>query len=283
MRTLAVVQCLLFAGLLSTCTTLPAYESDSSVVRLVARELASFPAPQGVQGVAVDESSYFIVTDSKITRHDKQTGDLKKTWARGAEIGANHLNSCKVYGAGLICSNSNYPQVPMASSVEFFDKESLAHRRSHSLGILIGSLTWLDRKGDDDWWAGFAHYSGEGGTPGKGTSWTSLVSFDEQWRRTGGWIFPDSVIERMEPFSASGGAWGPDGLLYITGHDLPEMYVLRLPEAGSVLEHVATISIAAEGQAFSWDRSTDERIVYAVSRSTQRIIAFEIPKIPGAR
>jgi len=35
--------------------------------------------------------------------------------------------------------------------------------------------------------------------------------------------------------SPSGGRWGSDGFLYVTGHDLLEMYVLKLPIAGGRL------------------------------------------------
>lgn len=271
--------CLSLVTLLAAIPAI-AEQAGNEPLQVTAREIASFEAPKsGLQGVAVDAGSYYVVSDSVITKHDKKTGRLQTSWSEGAAIGAEHLNSCKVYYERLVCANSNFPDVPMASSVEVFDRDTLQHIGTHSMGISVGSLTWIDRIEDSRWWAGFAQYSDEGGTPGRDTSWSSIETFDSDWRRTGGYIFPPAVVERMAPFSASGGAWGPDGLLYITGHDLPEMYVLRLPKAGSILEHVATIAIAAEGQAFAWDHSEKRRIVYAVSRGSAKIKVFEIPEV----
>jgi hypothetical protein len=49
---------------------------------------------------------------------------------------------------------------------------------------------------------------------------------------------------------------------------------------GSKLEHVATIGIDVEGQAFAWDRSVDKRVVYGISRASREVRAFEIPELP---
>lgn len=55
--------------------------------------------------------------------------------------------------------------------------------------------------------------------------------------------------------SNSGGSFGPDGWLYITGHDATEVYVMKLPSAGSILTWVATIWLPdIAGQGIAWDR-----------------------------
>jgi hypothetical protein len=167
----------------------------------------------------------------------------------------------------------------MASSIEIFDTIEMRHVETHSLGTSFGSLTWFDRR-NGYWWAGFAHYDGRGGAPGKDHRHTNLVKFDDMWRKVEQWMFPGSVLERFAPHSTSGGAFGPDGLLYVTGHDRKEMYVLRVPTMGSKLEHVATIDIDVEGQAFAWDRSVDKRVVYGISRASREVRAFEIPELP---
>jgi hypothetical protein len=82
----------------------------------------------------------------------------------------------------------------------------------------------------------------------------------------------------MKPYSNSGGAWGEDGLLYLTGHDAPELYVVRLPSAGSVLEHVATIAIPVAGQAVAWDRSRP-RVLYGINRKSAEVVAMQIPVV----
>jgi hypothetical protein len=75
-----------------------------------------------------------------------------------------------------------------------------------------GSLTWFDRY-RGVWIAGFAHYDETGGLPFKNHRFSSVVTFDADWRRTGGWLFPASALDRMAPCAASGGAIGPDGWL----------------------------------------------------------------------
>ena len=167
----------------------------------------------------------------------------------------------------------------MASSIEVFDTAAMEHVHSFSLGILEeGSLTWFDRLGDG-WIAGFAHYDAAGGLAYKDHSFASIVRFDEQWRRVGGWMIPDSAIDRMQPYAASGGALGADGLLYLTGHDRGEMYVLAAPELGPKLVHIATVAIDVEGQAFAWDKSTTERIVYGISRPNREVRSFRVPAV----
>lgn len=45
----------------------------------------------------------------------------------------------------LYASASNWPQWPMASSIEVFNADTLKHLATHSFGIQLGSFTWLDR------------------------------------------------------------------------------------------------------------------------------------------
>jgi len=78
--------------------------------------------------------------------------------------------------------------------------------------------------------------------------------------------------------SNSGGSWGPDGYLYITGHDLPEVYVMALPDAGSILKWVDTVSLPdIEGQGIAWDRSSEEPILYGILRPESQVIQMSVP------
>jgi hypothetical protein len=72
--------------------------------------------------------------------------------------------------------------------------------------------------------------------------------------------------------SISGGSWGPDGLLYVTGHDNSEVYAVRLPKAGSILEHLGTYPIANTGQGIAWDRS-DPGVLWTIDRPKKQVIA----------
>ena len=138
----------------------------------------------------------------------------------------------------------------------------------------MGSLTWVDRHAGA-WWAMFANYDGRGGEPGRDHRHTILVRFDDQWRRAQSWTLPSSILERLAPMSISGGGWGPDGRLYLTGHDRPELYAVQLPSGGAVLDHVGTFGIEAAGQAIDWDESASG-MLYGIDRSGGTILQMDL-------
>lgn len=257
---------------------LPEYEPPT-IQRFTATEIARFPAREAVQGAAADADHFYAIVNSAIGQYDKQSGEFIQRWASSRSGPIRHLNSCYAEGDELYCANSNFPEVPMASSLEVFATDTMEHSRSYSLGVLDdGSLTWYDRLGDG-WIAGYAHYDEDGGLSYKDHSFATISRYDNDWRRLGGWMIPETVIARMQPHAASGGAIGPDGLLYLTGHDRPEMYVLAAPKMGPKLVHIATIDIAVEGQAFTWDKSSEERVVWGISRPNREVRAFSLPPI----
>lgn len=266
MRSLALVLALL-AG---TAAAQPA-ALRSEVVRRM-------PADEARQGVAVDARHLYAVTNSKIGKYDKASGAKVAEWS-GDPARFPHINACAVIQHELVCAASNFPHTPMSSSVEVFDPVRMTHLRTISLGQQVGSLTWVDWK-DGHWWACFANYEGRGGEPGRGSAHTQLVKFDDQWRRLESWSFPASVVERFKPMSSSGGGWGPDGRLYVTGHDHPELYALALPKGGSTLEHVATIAAGIEGQAIAFDR-TRPGVVFGISRQNRQMVEIRLPKLEG--
>ena len=83
------------------------------------------------------------------------------------------------------------------------------------------------------------------------------------------WTLPKEILDRFEDMSNSGGSWGPDGFLYLTGHDPAELYKMRLPKAGSVLELVEIIPMNIRGQGIAWDRS-QPGVIYGIIRATAR-------------
>ena len=207
------------------------------IEQLEATEVGRYHAQEARQGAAADADHIYAIVNFIIGQYDKTSGKLIQRWqgSRGGPI--RHLNSCFAENRKLYCANSNFPEVPMASSIEVFDTGTLKHRQSLSLGILDeGSLTWFDRL-DDGWLAGFAHYDADGG-----------LSYKDH------------------------------RFLYLTGHDRPEMYVLAAPAMGPKLEHVATIAIDVEGQAFAWDKS-EERVVVGISRPNSEVRAFTVPEV----
>lgn len=243
---------------------------------LEAREIRRWPAPEARQGAAVDGDHFYAVVNSAIGKYEKRTGARVGEWL-GDRLQITHLNSCAVIEAELVCANSNFPEIPMVSSVEMFDPATLRHARSIPLGMAWGSLTWVERH-EGRWWAGFAHYDETGGEPSRDHRFSEIVTFDDEWRRTGGYRFPDSVLARFAPTSNSGGSFGDDGLLYVTGHSAREIYVLRIPTDGPILEHVATIAAPLEGQAWAWDRS-EERTIYGIIRSSGEVVVAQLPVV----
>jgi hypothetical protein len=228
------------------------------------------------QGVAVDERSFYGVSNSAIDRFDKRTGARIAQW-KGDPARYPHLNACVVITRELVCAGSNYPSLPMRSRVEVFDPDTLTPKRTITLDKAPGSITWIDRH-DGHWWAGFANYDGRGGQPGRDHSFTALVEYDDAWRPVAQWSFPKSVLDRMAPYSTSGGGFGDDGLIYATGHDLPEIYGLRAPKGGGQLELVATLPMAVNGQAVAWDHGQD-RVLYGISRATGDVVVMRVAQI----
>jgi hypothetical protein len=81
------------------------------------------------------------------------------------------------------------------------------------------------------------------------------------------WVLPKMLLERFQDMSNSGGSWGPDGFLYLTGHDPAELYRMKLPTSGSVLELVDIIQMNIRGQGIAWDRS-ERGVIYGIVRAT---------------
>jgi hypothetical protein len=231
---------------------------DSQAQSLTASR--EFGVGQAKQGIAVDERFFYVINNRTITRHTKADGKRISTWD-GTKEGIVHLNSGVVIEGKLYCANSNYPEIPMASSVEIFDANTLRHIGTHSFGIAQhGSLTWLDQHDE-----------------GRDVRWTSLVKYDLEWRQLEAWVFPKNILELFAPKSNSGGAWGSDGLLYLTGHDRAEVYVMKIPKSGYILEHVRTLPAPIEGQGIAIDRSAKgKQILYGIKRASGTVTVSEI-------
>jgi hypothetical protein len=248
---------------------------------LVATELSRWHIMEANQGVAVDAEYFYGIGNHALVKHRKDTGERVAEWfgARGGPI--IHINSGWVDGDHLVLSHSNFSQLPMASSLEIYDKRTLQPVSSYSLGIRLGSLTWAVRH-QGYWWACFANYNDGGTTPGFDQRWTFLGQFDDNWQQLQSWLFPPQVVATWGDSSCSGGDWGDDGLLYVTGHDDPQLHVLRVPKQGVTLEYVTTIDVPFEGQSWAWDRSAQgERVIYGISRERQEVIAARIPVVPS--
>jgi hypothetical protein len=83
------------------------------------------------------------------------------------------------------------------------------------------------------------------------------------------------MVARFGKNSSSGGNFGPDRHLYITGHDAQELYVMDLPVADDVWAWKTAIPISAHGQAFAWDRS-EGSVLYSIDRKTHEVIVSRV-------
>jgi hypothetical protein len=258
--------------------TLVAGQATAQAPSLNTVETRRLNAPEANQGVAADKTHLYAIDNGRIARYDKATGVKQVEWT-GDPVRFKHLNACLIIAKDLVCAGSNYPSVPQNSAVEVFDPVKMTHTRTIPIGPGIGSLTWVDHH-DGFWWAMFANYDAKGGEPNRDHRWTTLVKFDDQWRRVGAWALPAAVLERMAPYSCSGGGFGDDGLLYLTGHDRPELYALAIPtEGGAILDLVATLTIPFEGQAIAWD-PYEKRTLWGVNRATRQVVAVQVPPAP---
>jgi len=232
-------------------------------------QIAEFNVPEANQGIAVDARHFYAIDNQAIAKYDKKTGALVKKWQGAKDGPIHHLDGGIVMEGKLYAAHSNYPDWPMTSSMEIWDTETMEHIGSHSFGINWGSLTWADFH-DGFWWMTFANYDqllGPGKTPYGYKAATQMIKFTTDFRMVESWVLPRPLLEKFEDMSNSGGSWGPDGFLYLTGHDPAELYRMKLPTAGSVLELVDAIEMNVRGQGIAWDR-TDPGVIYGIVRAT---------------
>ncbi|MCJ2181531.1 hypothetical protein MTR62_02230 [Novosphingobium sp. 1949] len=263
-------------ALAALCGPAAALAQDSAPSPAPAPVTLRFHAAQAHQGAASDGTYFYAISNDAIGKYRIATGEQVAEW-HGQPRLFPHMNSCTVVGHQLVCAASNYPALPQTSAVEFFDTRTMTHLRTVSLGLLQGSLTVMDRHAGH-WWAVLANYTGKGGDPARGAAFTQLVQMDAAFHPEQAWVFPEAVLARMAPKSCSGLSWGPDGYIYATGHDRPEVYVLRLPEAGSSLELVTTLGLASAGQAIDWDPKAPRRL-WSIGRGDGEVLASTMPQV----
>lgn len=242
----------------------------------------SVTAEEAHQAVAVDDAHVYAITNAAIGKYDKVSGERVGSWSGSDDGPILHLNSGVVINDTLYAAHSNYPGAPMVGSIEMWDTETMEPIGSHSFGIYNGSAAWVDFH-EGSWWVAFVHYgrrvNGEGASgavAGKGPDWSILVEFSPNWERRQGFVFPTELVDRVRPYSFSGGAWGPDGHLYVTGHDSSRIYELGLPKAGSQLRFLEAHYFPGDGQGIAWDPSRSN-ILYGIRRSDKEIVVTSRP------
>lgn len=238
----------------------------------------TYKCPEGNQGVAVDNDHFYGIGSRAIAKYEKATGKKVAEWKESNKELICHFDGGIVIDGLLYCSHSNYPDVPMASSIEVFDTKTLQHVKTISLGIESGSCTWVVR-GDNCWYVGFAHYdrsgAGAGGEVLKDNSWTQFVQYDNDWHRVQGWILPKALLEQLHPNSVSGCLF-LDGKFYCTGHDATKLFVLEFPPYGMRLVLSDEIDIPFHGQGIAIDGQGN---LWGIDRKSKTVIKAA-PKYP---
>ena len=242
--------------------------SDSEASEIAFRELRRVSVPEAHQAVAVDSTSFYAIASRSIARYEKGTDKQLAKWTAPADSPILHLNSGIVLDGRLYCANSNWPKKPLRNSVEIFAAETLEHLERKKFPETEGAINWIERH-RGSWWIVFAFYGDAD------VRQTKLVRYDDEWRQTGLWTFPETVIQRFLPNSNSGGAFGPNGRLFVTGHDHAELYVLNVPSQNGELNHVATVAAPIAGQGIAWDRS-DTGTLLGIVRRTREVVSMRL-------
>jgi len=241
-----------------------------------AKIVKTYDLQSAKQGVAVDSQFFYVINSSSITKHYKYNGQLVLSWEDKDSL-ILHMNSGNIIKEKLYVVNSNYPEFPMASSIEIFDPVTLQHIDNHSFGIVNGSATWMDMY-NGHWYVSFAHYTGKGSEPGKDNSWSRLVKFDWKLRQIESWIFPGELLDKFDTRSNSGGVILSDGRILCTGHDNYEAYVLEFPEMGYTLMWTSTLIVGSYGQGIDYEKITGTEYLYGIIKKKNRVVVTEIPK-----
>src|SRR5690606_8014864 len=140
------------------------------------------------QAVAVDATSYYAISNKSIARYEKQSAKQLALWTAPPRSGIKHLNSGLVVDGKLYCANSHWPEKPLNNTIEIFAADTLEHLSTRPFTQSQGAINWIDRH-EGSWWIVFAFY-------GKTEAHlTKLVRFDDDWRQTGEWTFPELVVK----------------------------------------------------------------------------------------
>jgi len=96
-------------------------------------KIAEYNCPEAHQGVAVDDSFFYAIGTREIGKYEKISGKLVKKWQEKKNEPIIHLDSGVVIDGKLYAAHSNYPGLPMTSSVEIWDIATLKHVGTHPL------------------------------------------------------------------------------------------------------------------------------------------------------
>lgn len=235
---------------------------------------------QATQGVAVDENYFYAISNTKIVKYDKKKAHEIATWNADKKKKEyehfTHMNSGTVIEGKLYCAHSQYWVDPNDNTVEIWniEGEALTHEKTIPMPREHGSLVWIDRRSDGSWWMCYAVY---GKNKNKDTRLVRYHYKNKKFIEVDKWVFPKQVVANWKTWSCSGGSWGPDGFLYVTGHDGACVYVLEF-DSDNQLRYVRTEKdVGIDGQAIAWDRFSARPILWGIIKN-KKVSLTLIPK-----
>ena len=232
------------------------------------REVKIFPIIAS-QGVAVGKDHFYAISNTSVQMCDKSNGRVLQKWKADTSQEEfshfKHLNSGTVVGDKLYCAHSRYGVDANDCSVEIWDLagNEMKHEKSIKMPRDHGSLTWVDMDSNGDWWMCYAVY---GKIKNRQTQLVQYQYVDGDFTQKAHYFFPHSVVEHWGRMSCSGGSWGADGKLYLTGHDHASVYVLQVVE-GELRFLREEKGLAIKGQAIAWDRSSEQPTLWGIIRN----------------
>jgi hypothetical protein len=225
------------------------------------RETGTLGAPQAHQAAAADRKFIYAITNNVVAKYSRKTRQQL-----AVSVGkALHLNSGYLYRGSLLCAHSNFPRIPEHSQIKVLDTNSMQLTTFHDFGDYGGSLTWVVRVGNR-WLCNFAKYDKSNGD-------TFLTEFDRNWTETRRWTYPQAMVAQLGKYSLSGGLFHQQRLL-VTGHDAQELYYLRIPQTGTVLEYIGKSPVPFTGQGFAVDPIGGGLV--GISRAEHRVIFLNV-------
>jgi hypothetical protein len=254
-----------FCGVLAP----PVFAEELAGAKEQNQTLKKFPF-KVTQGVAVDTKFFYAINNTKVVKCKKETGEIVATWLANKKEKAyahfKHLNSATVVDGKLYGAHSRYGSDPGDCSVEIWDVSAnkLKHLKTIRLPRKYGSLTWIDQHSDGSWWMCYAVY---GKNKNKATRLVKYKYQDHKFTELESWSFPEEVVNHWGSFSCSGGSWGPDGLLYTTGHDEALVHVLKIDKENSLSYVRSEKVLGLSGQAIAWDRFSKQPTLWGIVRN----------------
>ena len=241
------------------------------------KESRRYEAYHAFQAVAVDRNHFYAIGSSSISKFTMD-GDSVTTWHGQDRDNIRHLNSGIIINKKLYCAHSNFPEYPMASSIEIFDTRKMAHIGTVSFGIEYGSCTWI-LPGRNCWYVFFAHYNRDSTktkTVPDSSELSQLVQFDRKWRKLQAWTIPDSLLAEVHPSSLSGAVLVGD-VFYCTGHDAQKCYLLRIPSGGVSLEWIGEVRVPFAGQGICMDK---DGCLWGIIRKQRLVVRADRCSLP---